>query len=288
MNEVETGPLRPPPRAGSRAGALRAGAPPGAAAQRRRLLPPGLRRGKRPPRGPLAALHADRADRAAARRAARLRASVPHRRLRARSSSELGSAELTPGDLGWRCGRTRAWRRARSAASSRRLRPLARRVVADPLAAEHGGRLDPDRPGRGRHPVELGEGEELLDAARRSCSRRRPEGDLLLHVARGPRRRLPHFADQIYGLLALSQLARVREDAGRSRPPVARAEDRRVADAERRLALDLRPGGGDGGRALRDLLDPPGLDGDDGPPQPQRGERGPSFRAAALRGLDWI
>jgi hypothetical protein len=35
---------------------------------------------------------------------------------------------------------------------------------------------------------------------------------LVTHAGRGPRRRFPHFADQIYSLLALSQLARVQGD----------------------------------------------------------------------------
>jgi hypothetical protein len=60
---------------------------------------------------------------------------------------------------------------------------------------------------------ELGPGEEILAAARTQLvESRRPHGGLVAHVARGRRRRLPHFADQIYSVLALSQLARIRDD----------------------------------------------------------------------------
>ena len=61
---------------------------------------------------------------------------------------------------------------------------------------------------------ELGQGEALLAAARTELLEVRHSGlGLLTHIARGPRRRFPHFADQIYGALAISQLARVRDDA---------------------------------------------------------------------------
>ena len=60
---------------------------------------------------------------------------------------------------------------------------------------------------------ELGSGEPILAAAREQLvSERRSHGGLVTHVNRGRRRRLPHFADQIYSVLALSQLARIRDD----------------------------------------------------------------------------
>jgi hypothetical protein len=59
----------------------------------------------------------------------------------------------------------------------------------------------------------LGAGESILAQAREQLvEARRPHGGLVTHVGRGRRRRLPHFADQIYSVLALSQLARIRDD----------------------------------------------------------------------------
>jgi hypothetical protein len=132
--------------------------------------------------------------------------------IRARLESDLGSDEVTPGDLGlalWADSRMEAnWvgylveALRRSAAGSAKIASLASMEVAWILTGlvEAGVR------------VELGQGEELLVAARSQLLERRPGGHLVAHVARGPRRRFPHFADQIYSLLALSQLARVRGD----------------------------------------------------------------------------
>ncbi len=132
--------------------------------------------------------------------------------IRARIESDLGSRELTPGDMGlalWADSRMSAdWVAGlvgmleRSNAGSSRIASLASMEVAWILTGlvEAGVRVD------------LGAGEELLAQARSQLLERRPSGHLLAHVARGPRQRFPHFADQIYGLLALSQLARVRED----------------------------------------------------------------------------
>ncbi|MGZ8666388.1 MAG: hypothetical protein ACXWZM_04685 [Solirubrobacterales bacterium] len=208
--------------------------------------------------------------------------------IRARIESELSSAELTPGDLGlalwadsrmeasWAGGLVTALRG--SPAGSAQLRSLPSMEVAWILTGlvEAGIR------------IELGEGEELLDAARSQLLERRPGGHLVLHLARGPRRRLPHFADQIYSLLALSQLARVREDA----------EALEAAVALGRKIVELQMPNG----AWPWICDP--LHGTVVEPyeiysihQDSMAMMGlhslsaasvdPSFRAAALRGLDW-
>ena len=136
--------------------------------------------------------------------------------------------------------------------------------------------------------VELGAGEELLAAARSQLLERRPGGHLVVHVARGPRRRLPHFADQIYSLLALSQLARVREDD----------EALEAALALGRKIVELQMPNG----AWPWICDP--LRGTVVEPYEiysihqdsmammglhnlSQASGDPSFRAAALRGLDW-
>jgi len=140
--------------------------------------------------------------------------------------SELASEELTPGDLGlalW------AESRADGTAIEELIEALTRRLddKQDPFAAtitmevawilvgltEAADRRD------------LGPGERLLEAARSELlDARNPGSGLLTHVARGPRRRFPHFADQIYGLLALCQLARQREDAAALRAARALGE----------------------------------------------------------------
>ncbi len=208
--------------------------------------------------------------------------------IRARVESELSSGELTPGDLGlalWADSRMEAsWvgslitALSRSPAGSRGIRSLASMEVAWILTGlvEAGIR------------VELGGGEELLAAARSQLLERRPGGHLVAHVARGPRRRLPHFADQIYSLLALSQLARVREDA--------EALEAALALGSKILELQMPNG------AWPWICDP--LRGTVVEPyeiysihQDSMAMMGlhslsaasgdPSFRAAALRGLDW-
>ena len=124
--------------------------------------------------------------------------------IRARIESELSTEEITPGDFGlalWADSRMEAsWvanlvaSLRRSPAGSSKIGSLASMEVAWILTGlvEAGVRVD------------LGPGEELLAAARALLLERRPGGHLIAHVARGPRRRLPHFADQIYSLLALS------------------------------------------------------------------------------------
>src|SRR5436309_1633297 len=60
---------------------------------------------------------------------------------------------------------------------------------------------------------ELGPGDEILARCREQLvSGRRPQDGLVTHVLQGRRKRLPHFADQIYTVQALSQLARIRDD----------------------------------------------------------------------------
>jgi hypothetical protein len=78
--------------------------------------------------------------------------------------------------------------------------------------------------------------ERLLVAAlAEELERGRTSGGLLLHRGRGWRRRFPNFAGQIYGLLALAQTARLRDDS--------RARDAAVRVADRLLELQ-RPDGG--------------------------------------------
>ena len=132
--------------------------------------------------------------------------------LRSRVLSELGSDELTPGDLGlalW--GESRAGGEAvgelvaglGSKLGRGRLEALPSTEVGWIVTglAEAGAR------------TELGEGEALLDQCRSQLlGERRPRDGLVTHVARGPRKRLPSFADQAFALLALTQLARIRDD----------------------------------------------------------------------------
>ena len=156
--------------------------------------------------------------------------------LRALILSGLGSEELTPGDLG-----LALWAESRSDGG-------AAEQIASALRRSLGG----------RHPFEAmigpelawiviglveaeareqdGPGADLLAEAREQLigERRSPSG-LLFHTARGPRRRFPNFATQIYGVLALSLMARVRDD-----------EDAREAAqvvGDRLLELQLPDGG---------------------------------------------
>jgi hypothetical protein len=132
--------------------------------------------------------------------------------LRSRVLSELGAGELTPGDLG-----LALWAESRGGGEA------AGELVAALRGAVRPRRLDvlpstevawivvglTEAGARG----ELGAGEEVLSEARgQLIEARRPRGGLVTHVARGRRKRLPLFADQIHALLALSQLARIRDD----------------------------------------------------------------------------
>jgi hypothetical protein len=144
--------------------------------------------------------------------------------LRSRILSELDAAELTPGDLGlalW------AESRARGDAAGEIIRSLGRcldRVGLDGLMSMELAWIVTGLTEAGARG-QLGPGEAILANSRQQLlSERRPRGGLVTHVARGRRKRLPHFADQIYSVLALSLLARIRDDGA------ARDAARSVAD----------------------------------------------------------
>jgi hypothetical protein len=133
--------------------------------------------------------------------------------LRSRILSELDSPQLGPGDLG-----LALWAESRGGGDAvhelvRALRQRLERSGIDGLISmevawiltgltEAGARGD------------LGAGEAILDACRGQLIEvRRPRDGLVTHVAgRGRRRRFPHFVDQIHSALALTQLARIRDD----------------------------------------------------------------------------
>lgn len=132
--------------------------------------------------------------------------------LRSNILSELSSPTLSPGDFG-----LALWTESRADGGARK--ELVR-ALGQSLG---GGRMDTldsmevawivmgvlEAGARG----EIGPGEEILRAAREQLVEKRPaKSGLVTHVARGPRRRFPHFADQIYSLLALAQLARATDD----------------------------------------------------------------------------
>ena len=209
--------------------------------------------------------------------------------LRSRLLSELASEELTAGDIG-----LFLWAESRSdgRASGELLAALARRLPAeDPFCKIEtrevawilNGLVESATRG------ESATGEELLGSARRELlqTRRAPSG-LLFHLRRGARRRLPNFGDQIHSALALSQLARDRDDAE------ALEAARKVGDQIVATQLD------DGGwpwicdpvrgaviepydlySTHQDSLAMMGLHG------VSQATGDDSYRAAAARGLDW-
>jgi hypothetical protein len=132
--------------------------------------------------------------------------------LRSRVLSELSSAELTAGDLGlalWAESRADgdAVQELVGALGGRLLQGGLETVMSMEVAWVVIGLTEAGARG------ELGVGERILAEARgQLVESRRPHGGLVTHVGRGRRRRLPHFADQIYTVLALSQLARIRDD----------------------------------------------------------------------------
>ncbi|HKG36932.1 MAG TPA: hypothetical protein VKA89_10900 [Solirubrobacterales bacterium] len=144
-------------------------------------------------------------------------AGVDHRfhlgALRSRVLSELDSDGLTPGDFG-----LALWAEARmdGSAADELVAGLARRLsgpsglealISTEVAWIALGLSESEAWG------ETGEGERILSGAREQLVvKRRTESGLLLHSSRGPRRRFPNFATQIYGILALSYLARARGD----------------------------------------------------------------------------
>ena len=132
--------------------------------------------------------------------------------LRSRVLSELGSEELTPGDLG-----LALWGESRAGGDAvgelvAALRTRLGRGMLDTLPSAEVGWVITGLTEAGAR-VDLGEGEMLLDQCRSQLiTERRPREGLVTHAARGPRKRLPSFADQLFALLALTQLARIRED----------------------------------------------------------------------------
>jgi hypothetical protein len=132
--------------------------------------------------------------------------------MRSRVLSEIASTDLTPGDLG-----LALWGESRSGGGA------VGELVASLAMCMDRGRLDSlsstevgwvvtgltEAGARG----ELGAGEDVLARCRKQLiGERRPRGGLVTHVARGRRKRLPTFDDQIHSVLGLSQLARIRDD----------------------------------------------------------------------------
>ena len=210
--------------------------------------------------------------------------------LRSRVLSELDSEELTPGDLG-----LALWAESRADGSAAEqlvatlARSLGRRETLDSLVGPEVAWILlglVEALARG----EIAAGERWLAEAREQLvGKRQAESGLFLHVARGPRRRFPNFATQIYAVQALSQLARLRDDA--------EAREAARAAGDRLLALQLPDGGWpwilDAHRGTivepyeiysvhQDAMAPMGLHGLTEATGDAR------YRAAAVYGLDWI
>lgn len=156
--------------------------------------------------------------------------------LRTRILSGLGSEELTAGDLG-----LALWAESRSDGSAvEEITNALQRSLAGrhPLEAMIGtelawiviGLVEAEARDQTGH-----DGSLLAEAREQLLGGRRSPSGLLLHSARGPRRRFPNFATQIYGVLALSLLARVREDD--------EARDAARAIGDKLLELQLPDGG---------------------------------------------
>ena len=132
--------------------------------------------------------------------------------LRSRVLSELGAPELTPGDFG-----LALWAESRSDGDAvgeivRSLGTRLERGGVETLESMEVAWVVTGLTEAGARGG-LGPGEEILARCREQLiEARRPRQGLVTHVARGRRKRLPHFADQIYSVLALSQLARIRDD----------------------------------------------------------------------------
>jgi hypothetical protein len=133
--------------------------------------------------------------------------------LRSRVLSELDSTELRPGDLG-----LALWAESRTGGDAvpelvGTLRALLDRHALEGLMSMEVAWMAIGLTEAGARGG-LGAGEEILARCREQLiEARRPRDGLVTHVARGRRRRLPHFADQIHSLQALAQLARIRDDA---------------------------------------------------------------------------
>ncbi len=209
--------------------------------------------------------------------------------LRARVLSELGAEELTPGDFGlalWAESRTdRGAEDELVAALERSLgghMSLAG-LVGPELAWIIIGLSESEATGQD------GAGERILAEAREQLLERATGSGLYIHTTRGPRRRFPSFATQIFGIQALAKLARSRDDG----------EARRAAQAagERLLALQLPDGGwpwildAERGSIVesyplysvnQDALAPMAMHGLSEATGDER------YRAAAVYGLDWV
>ena len=209
--------------------------------------------------------------------------------LRTRILSELGAEELEPGDFG-----LALWAESRSdgGAAEEIVAALERSLSGrNPLDGLVGMELAWIVIGLAESEArrESEAGERVLAAARRQLLERGSQSGLLLHAARGPRRRFPNFATQIYGVLALSLLARLRDDG--------EAREAGRAIGERLLELQLPDGGWpwifDAQRGTivepyelysvhQDAMAPMGMH---GLTEATRDER---YRAAATYGLDWV
>jgi hypothetical protein len=206
--------------------------------------------------------------------------------LRAKLLSELGAEELTAGDLGlalW------AESRADGGASEQLLGGLSKRFQSGRLGrlptveaawivvglVESGARQD------------LGAAEGLLREARGELLERRLlESGLLTHG--GGRRRFATFADQITGLLAFSQLARVMDDDPARRATAALAERLirlQLPNGAWPWLIDARKG------SVADPYDVYSVNQDSvaviGMHGASEATGEPRFRQAALRGMDW-
>lgn len=132
--------------------------------------------------------------------------------LRSRVLSELSASELTAGDLG-----LALWAESRGGGDAvgelvRALSASLEQAGVDGLQSMEVAWIVTGLTEAGARG-ELGPGETILAECREQLiTERRPRDGLVTHVARGRRKRLPHFADQIYSVLALSQLARIRDD----------------------------------------------------------------------------
>jgi hypothetical protein len=194
---------------------------------------------------------------------------------------ELESGELSPGDLG-----LLLWADSRSGAElgERVQRLLERRLAAAGLAPLEGLDLSWVLIG-----AAASEADVLLDRALYSQLARADPSGLFRHYDADRRARFPNFATQIYGVLALASVARLRED-GR-----ALAAARRAAD--RLLGLQREDGGWPwiydtrSGRVVepyeiytvhQDAMAPMALF------ELSDATGDPRYREAAVRGLDWV
>jgi hypothetical protein len=210
--------------------------------------------------------------------------------LRTRVLSELGSDSLTPGDFGlalW------AESRADGSAAEEILAGLerslgGRRTIETLVGTELAWIVIGLAESEARRQIDRGE-RILADARAQLVEARASPSGLLLHSSRGPRRRFPNFATQIYGVLALSHLARLREDRD------AAAAARAVGD--RLVELQMPDGGWpwvfDAQRGTivepyelysvhQDAMAPMGMHGLSEATGEER------YRAAAVYGLEWV